>query len=171
MHFPYFYLPLYVRSEYNFARDGYIEPTVLLCPYCPSIETKNSFLCYEICNAKNCVFKALHLFFNKYVADIKLPVTDIQSLSIPQSSEQSSGIDDLHRIMLSTTVAAADTCLELSISVQAVGTTNPLSFHHSKNHAAPSLFRANLGKMAIRAVLWPLGLCVLYYGSPCLPHE
>ncbi len=35
--------------------------------------------------------------------------------------------------------------------------------------------QANLGKMAIRAVLYPLGLCVLYNCrspcTPCLPHE
>ncbi len=37
-----------------------------------------------------------------------------------------------------------------------------LSFHHS-NHDAPLRAPGNLGKMAIRGMLWPLGLCVLYY--------
>jgi hypothetical protein len=27
--------------------------------------------------------------------------------------------------------------------------------------------QANLGKMSIMAVLWPLGLCVLYYRNLC----
>jgi hypothetical protein len=46
--------------------------------------------------------------------------------------------------------------------------TSPLSFNHSAKHAIPRTFpQANLCKMAIRAVLWPLGLCVMYYRNHC----
>ncbi len=49
-----------------------------------------------------------------------------------------------------------------------------LSFHHSAKHAPRTFPQANLGKMTIRAVLYHLGLCVLYYRSQCtlcLPHK
>jgi hypothetical protein len=36
----------------------------------------------------NGLFKALHLFLNKYVAEIQLPGNGIQQLSILQSSKQ-----------------------------------------------------------------------------------
>ncbi len=41
------------------------------------------------------------------------------------------------------------------------------SFNHSAKHAHSHFPQANLDKKAIRAMLWPLGLCVLYYRNTC----
>jgi len=41
-----------------------------------------------------------------------------------------------------------------------------------QNMLTRTFFQANLGKMPIRAVLYPLGLWVLYYRSPaCIPFK
>ncbi len=77
------------------------------------------------------------------------------------------GIDDFLHIMWSTNAVTADSSLQLSISAQAVGTAIPSMLPHPSPPA-------NLGKMAIRAMLWPLGLFVLYSRrlcTLCLHHE
>ncbi len=47
------------------------------------------------------------------------------------------------------------------------GQGGEVSLYHSKNLLPLPSPPTNLGKMTIKAVLWPLGLCVLYYRNPC----
>jgi hypothetical protein len=53
----------------NFARDGYIEFTVFLCPSkILRHGNKNTLSLVMVCSALlNSVFKAFHLFLNKYI--------------------------------------------------------------------------------------------------------
>jgi hypothetical protein len=76
-------------SHYNFARDGFIEPTVLLCPskIVRHGNKKKCSLVVVFSAIKNSVFKDFYLFLNKYVAEIQLPGNGIQQLSILQSSK------------------------------------------------------------------------------------
>ena len=56
-----------------------------------------------------------------------------------------------------------------------LGVTSPFLASITAQNMLPCTFpQANLGKMAVRVVLWPLGLYILYYRNPCtlcLPHE
>ncbi len=114
-------------------------------------------------------------FLNKHVSEIPLPGNDIQQVSIPQSSTK---ISDMawpwcfpsHNVQVQMqhqlTVACSWAFLLKPRILEAL-----LRFHHSTNHVAQPSPPANLGKKAIRAVLWPLGLCVLHYlVYSMLPH-
>ncbi len=71
--------------------------------------------------------------------------------------------------MLQLTVACSWAYLLKSLVWKAL-----LSFNHSAKQARSHLSQANLGKIAIRAMLWHLGLCVMYYCNSCtlcLPHK
>jgi hypothetical protein len=58
-----------VHNKNNFARDGYIEFTVFLCPSkILRHGNKNNLSLVMVCSALiNSVFKAFHLFLNKYI--------------------------------------------------------------------------------------------------------
>jgi hypothetical protein len=119
---------------------------------------KYAFPCYGIFSAFNNIFKTLNLFLNKYLAEIQLPGNGIL-LFVPQTfyTEFWNGLPLVITIttskekmqLQSTVVCSWAFLLKPRVRVwQAL-----LSFHHSAKHAHLHLPQANLGKMAIRAVL------------------
>jgi hypothetical protein len=65
----------------NFSHDGYMESTMLLFVQARWRGKKYPFRCYGIFSAINSVFKALHLYLNKNVAEIQLPGNNTQQIS------------------------------------------------------------------------------------------
>ncbi len=114
------------------------------------------------------IFKALNLFWNKYVVGIQLPGNDLWLLSYHRGSIQSS-----YMALYWSHVKNKCICSWHAVACSWAFVLKPwlwqalLSFYQSAKHAPFTFPKANLGKMAIRAVFYSLGIFVLYYRSPC----
>ncbi len=126
----------------------------------------------------NNVFEALNLFLNKYLA------AAIACSPYHRGSTQSS--DMAWHLVINITICIEQRQLQLTLTVSCSWAehfcSNPgygkpfLSFHQSAKHSPPNLSSSWSGQDGNQGstLILPLGLCVLYYRSPCtpcLPHE
>jgi hypothetical protein len=95
------------------------------------------------------VFKALNLFFNKYVAEIQLPGNGIWLLTIHGLAL----VINVKKIKEQRGATAVDSSLQLSIFAQILRMASPFKLPPQCKTCSLTFPRANLGKMAIRAVL------------------
>ncbi len=118
----------------------------------------------------NNVIEVLNLVLEKYLAEIQLPGNTTQLFSIPQSSPQSSSMAchwrDFHYVEWITNAAAVDCSWQPSIFAQTMGMASPFMFPSQCKTCVSHISIPSLGKMAIREVLWPSCLYVLYYHNP-----